>query len=48
MIYTLIVATVILAYVTFVVVRQVQKAKRGETSCGCGCDGCSQAQNCHH
>lgn len=41
MIATIIVAALIAAYVGFIVVRGIQKRKRGESGCGCGC-GCSE------
>lgn len=47
MLPTIIVAAVIFAYVAFVIVRQVRKAKRGEAGCDCGCSGCSKETDCH-
>lgn len=47
MVATIILATVIFGFIAFVIGRQVKKAKNGESSCGCGCSGCSSASVCH-
>lgn len=47
MVATIILATIIFGFITLVIGKQVKKAKNGESSCGCGCSGCSSASLCH-
>lgn len=44
---TLIIGTIVIGSMVFVAVRQVKKHKNGESSCGCGCSGCSSSKSCH-
>ena len=44
---TIIVAAVILAIVTLIVVKMVRDRKNHKSSCGCGCSGCPGAGICH-
>lgn len=47
MVATVIMSGIIFGFVAFVIVRQVKKAKNGESSCGCGCSSCSSSSICH-
>ncbi|MBE5979554.1 MAG: FeoB-associated Cys-rich membrane protein [Paenibacillaceae bacterium] len=47
MLATIIISAAIIAYIVFVVVKQMQKIKKGESGCGCGCSGCTQNSDCH-
>ncbi|EET84119.1 conserved hypothetical protein [Clostridium carboxidivorans P7] len=47
MVATVIMSGIIFGFVAFVIVRQVKKAKNGESSCGCGCSNCSSSSICH-
>jgi hypothetical protein len=47
MVATVLIAGVIFGLMALVVVKQVKKAKNGESSCGCGCNKCSSASACH-
>lgn len=43
---TFIIALIVFVPVAVIAYRQIKKAKSGQTGCGCGCSGCSQAKNC--
>ncbi|MBU3214641.1 FeoB-associated Cys-rich membrane protein [Clostridium estertheticum] len=47
MIITIVLAMIIFGLVALVLVKQFKKAKSGESSCGCGCSGCSSDSSCH-
>jgi hypothetical protein len=47
MVATVIISAVIFGAITLVIVNTVKKIKKGESGCGCGCSGCSQADKCH-
>lgn len=47
MIATIILSVIIFGFMAFVVGKQIKKAKNGESSCGCGCSGCSSSDSCH-
>lgn len=47
MLATVIIGAVIFGFMVFVIVNQIKKAKKGESSCGCGCSGCSSTKSCH-
>jgi hypothetical protein len=47
MIATIILGGIIFGLVALVVIRQVKKAKNGESGCGCGCSGCASESTCH-
>lgn len=47
MIATIIMSIIIFGLMALVVVNRIKKAKSGESSCGCGCSGCSSASICH-
>ena len=47
MLATIIISLILIAYISFVVVKQIQKIKKGESGCGCGCSECSQSSDCH-
>jgi len=47
MIATIILSAIIFGFIAFVIVKQIKKAKSGESGCGCGCSGCSSANICH-
>ena len=44
---TMLVGAVVLAVVAFNIVRLVNKKRRGQASCGCGCDNCAASDICH-
>lgn len=47
MVATIILSGIIFGMIALVIVKQVKKARSGETSCGCGCSGCSSVNVCH-
>lgn len=47
MVATVLIAGVVFGLMALVVVKQVKKARSGESSCGCGCSNCSSASVCH-
>ena len=47
MVATIVLAGVIFGFVAWVVMKQIKKAKSGESSCGCGCSGCPSNSTCH-
>jgi hypothetical protein len=47
MIATIVLSGIIFGFMAFVIVKQIKKAKNGESSCGCGCSGCSSVSACH-
>lgn len=47
MIATVLIAGIIFALMALVIVKQIKKAKNGESSCGCGCSNCSSSSACH-
>lgn len=44
---TFIIALIIAAIVVGIIVNEIKKKKRGETSCSCGCGNCAFKDNCH-
>ena len=44
---TIIVCAVLIAVVTAVICNMVKNKRRGQTSCGCGCDACAMKGSCH-
>lgn len=44
---TLIIGALVIGSMVFVVVKKIKSAKKGESTCGCGCSGCSSAKACH-
>ena len=44
---TILVALVVLAVCTLIVVKMIQDKKKGKSSCGCGCSGCAMKELCH-
>ena len=47
MLATIVIGAVIFGFMVFVIVNLIKKAKKGESSCGCGCSGCSSTESCH-
>ncbi|OOM80638.1 virus attachment protein p12 family protein [Clostridium puniceum] len=47
MVATIILGGIILGLMALVIVKQVKKARSGESGCGCGCSSCSSANVCH-
>lgn len=48
MVATIVLSGIIFGMMALVIVKQIKKAKSGESSCGCGCSsGCSSASSCH-
>lgn len=47
MVATIVLSGVIFGIMALVIVKQIKKAKSGESSCGCGCSGCSSVSSCH-
>ena len=45
---TILVALVVLAVCTLIVVKMIRDKKKGKSSCGCGCEGCAHKGDCHH
>ena len=44
---TAVIALIVAAAVTFVIVKMVKDRKKGKSSCGCGCGGCALKDHCH-
>lgn len=44
---TIIISAVLVAVVALIILKLRRDRKNGESSCGCGCDGCANSQNCH-
>lgn len=44
---TILIGGIVFGLLALVIVKQVKKIKSGESSCGCGCSGCSKASACH-
>lgn len=44
---TILVALVVLAVCTLIVVKMIRDKKKGKSSCGCGCSGCAMKELCH-
>lgn len=44
---TIIIGTVVIGSMIYVAFRQIKSARKGESSCGCGCSGCSKSKSCH-
>ncbi len=44
---TILVGLALLAVVTAVVVKLCRDRRKGQNSCGCGCDHCASAGMCH-
>ncbi len=44
---TIIVAAIVFGLMAWVVIHKVVQSKKGVSSCGCGCSGCSEAGKCH-
>jgi len=44
---TIIVAFLVAAAVVAIVVNEIRKKKRGESSCSCSCSGCPMSGKCH-
>ena len=44
---TFIIALIIAAIVIGIIVNEIKKTKRGESSCSCGCGGCAFKDTCH-
>lgn len=47
MIATIVLSGIIFGLMALVIVKQIKKAKNGESGCGCGCSSCSSAKSCH-
>ena len=47
MIATIVLSGIIFGMIALVITKQIKKAKSGESSCGCGCSGCSSDNICH-
>ncbi|NCB50340.1 MAG: FeoB-associated Cys-rich membrane protein [Clostridia bacterium] len=45
---TIVVGAVVFGIVAAVVIKMVRDKKKNKFSCGCGCSGCPNAQNCGH
>ena len=43
---TLIISMLLLAVVTAIILRLIRNKRQGKSSCGCGCEGCSQCGGC--
>lgn len=47
MVATIVLSGIIFGMIALVVTKQIKKVKSGESSCGCGCSGCSSVSSCH-
>lgn len=45
---TFIVAVVLAAIISLIIVNLVRDKKQGKTSCGCGCANCAMKGKCHN
>ena len=44
---TVIIGTLVIGSMIYVAFRKIRSARKGESSCGCGCSGCSSAKSWH-
>lgn len=44
---TIVLGGVIFGLMALIIVKQIRKAKNGESGCGCGGSGCSSDNACH-
>ncbi len=44
---TIVVAIIVAAIFTAIIVKGIINRKNGKGSCSCGCDGCANAGTCH-
>ncbi|WP_294395778.1 FeoB-associated Cys-rich membrane protein [uncultured Clostridium sp.] len=44
---TIIIGTLVIGSMIYIAFRKIKKARKGESSCGCGCSGCSKSKSCH-
>lgn len=44
---TAVIGAIVIGSMIFVGVKELKKIKNGQSSCGCGCEGCSSARSCH-
>ena len=44
---TVIIGTLVIGSMIYVAFKQIKSARKGESSCGCGCSGCSKTKSCH-
>lgn len=44
---TIIIAAVLIAVCTLIIIKLRRDKKKGKTSCGCGCSGCAMKGMCH-
>lgn len=44
---TIIICAVLIGIVAAIIVGMVRDKKKGKSSCGCGCSGCSMSGSCH-
>ena len=44
---TAIIGTLVIGIMIYVALKKIKSARKGESSCGCGCSGCSSAKSCH-
>lgn len=47
MLATLLIAGVVFGLMGVVIVKKIKAHKNGESTCGCGCSGCSSVNKCH-
>lgn len=43
---TFIIAAIVFIPMALIIYNQINKARSGQTGCGCGCSGCSHASQC--
>ena len=44
---TIVVSVILALIVAFVIIRMIKNKKAGKSSCGCGCENCAMANECH-
>ncbi|EGD46902.1 hypothetical protein Cpap_1442 [Ruminiclostridium papyrosolvens DSM 2782] len=44
---TILISAVIFVLVAWIIIHKIIQRKNGESSCGCGCSGCPEANKCH-
>ena len=44
---TIVVCAVLLLIVVLIVINLINKKKKGQSTCGCGCDNCPSSGVCH-
>ena len=44
---TLIIGTLVIGSMAFLIIKKIKNVKKGESTCGCGCSGCSSSKACH-